>query len=91
MRKATIDAFLLTVVIGLGLITTNLLFTYPWLIVAVYALAYLLAVLIRLRQVARQMTAAPGQEQLFSERFPIGLMFYWGMVPSGPTTGAKQS
>ncbi|SRR6266705_1333056 len=86
MRKATIDALLLTVFTGWFLFVTGVLFSYPWLIVVLYVLAYLLAVVRRLRQAARQMAVAPGQEQplekayqeMSSPRTLVGLMLFWG-------------
>ena len=61
MRKATIDALLLGTLIVIILITlvyvgTGILFTYTWLIVPIYALVYLIAVILRLRQAARETT-----------------------------------
>ena len=64
MRKATVDALLLTAFILIGLLVfTGILFTYPWLILPIYALAYLLAVVLRLRRAARKTTAAANQDQ----------------------------
>ncbi len=87
MRKATVDALLLTAFIFIGLLVfTGILFTSPWLILPIYALAYLLAVVLRLRQAARETTAAANQEQslegalqeLSSTRTLIGAGLYWG-------------
>jgi len=58
MRKATIDALLLTAFILICLLYTGVLLSYPWLILPIYALAYLLAVILRLRQAARETTEA---------------------------------
>ena len=59
MRKATMDALLLTAFIFIGLLVfTGILFTSPWLILPIYALAYLLTVVLRLRQAARETSAA---------------------------------
>ena len=59
MRKATIDALLLTAFILIGLfVFPGILFSYPWVILPIYALAYLLTVVLRLRQAARETTAA---------------------------------
>ncbi len=58
MRKATMDALLLTAFILFWLLVTGVLFSYPWLILPIYALAYLLAVVLRLRQAARETTEA---------------------------------
>ena len=64
MRKATIDALLLGTLIFIGLLVfTDILFTYTWLIVPIYALAYLLTVALRLRQAAHETTAAANHEQ----------------------------
>jgi hypothetical protein len=55
MRKATIDALLLTAFIYIGLfVFPGLLLSYPWLFLPIYALAYLLTVVLRLRQAARE-------------------------------------
>ena len=63
MRKATMDALLLTAFILIGLLVfTGILFTFPWLILPIYALAYLLTVVLRLRQAAGETTAAATQE-----------------------------
>jgi len=87
MRKATTDALLLTAFILIGLLVfTGILFTSPWLILPIYALAYLLTVVLRLRQAARATTAAATQEQslegalqeLSSPRTLIGLGLFWG-------------
>jgi hypothetical protein len=86
MRKATMDALFLTAFISIGLLVTGVLFSYPWLILPIYALAYLLAVVLRLRQAARETTAAANQEQslegalqeLSSTRTLIGLWLFWG-------------
>jgi phosphatidylserine synthase len=58
MRKAAMDALLLTAFILIGLLFTGILFSYPWLMLPIYALAYLLTVVLRLRQAARETTAA---------------------------------
>ena len=86
MRKATMDALFLTAFIFIGLLVTGVLFSYPWLILPIYALAYLLAVVLRLRQAARETTAAANQEQslegalqeLSSTRTLIAIGLYWG-------------
>ena|SRR2546421_8244958 len=56
MRKAAIDALLLTAFILICLLMTGILSTYPWLILPISALAYLLTVVLRLRQAVRQTT-----------------------------------
>lgn len=57
MRKAAMDAFLLTASIYIGLlIFPGILLSYPWLFLPVYALAYLLLLVLRLRQAARETT-----------------------------------
>jgi hypothetical protein len=76
MRKATMDALLLTAFILLLLVFTGLLFTYPWLILPIYALAFLLTVGLRLRQVVRETTVAHDQ----AHSFEIGQMLYTGMA-----------
>jgi hypothetical protein len=90
MRKAMMDALLLTAFILIGLLVfTGILFTSPWLILPIYALAYLLTVVLRLRQAARDTTAAANQEQslegalqeLSSTRTLIGFGLYWGNHP----------
>ena len=59
MRKATVDALLLSAFILWGLLVFGgILLSYPWLILPIYALAYLLAVVLRLRQAARETTEA---------------------------------
>jgi hypothetical protein len=87
MRKATIDALLLGTFILIGLLVfTGILFSSPWLILPIYALAYLLTVGLRLRQAARERTAAANQEQslerahqeLSSRRTLIAIGLYWG-------------
>lgn len=90
MRKATIDAFLLGTLIFIGLLVfTDILFTYTWLIIPIYALAYLLTVALRLRQAARETTAAANQEQplegalqeLSSTETLNAVGLYWGNHP----------
>jgi hypothetical protein len=55
MRKATIDGLLLTAFILIGfLVFPGILLSYPWLFLPIYALAYLLTVVLRLRQAARE-------------------------------------
>jgi hypothetical protein len=76
MRKATIDALLLTAFILLLLVFTGMLFTSPWLILPIYALSYLLTVVLRLRQAARETTVRDDQEQSFE----IGQLLYAGMA-----------
>ena len=59
MRKAAMDALLLTAFIYIGLfVFPALLLSYPWLFLPIYALAYLLTVVLRLRQAARETTEA---------------------------------
>ena len=90
MRKATIDAFLLGTFIIIILTYTGILFTFPLLVVFVYALAYLLAVVIRLRKAAfdaglsldREHTLDEANATLSSERNLIGLLLFWGNHPS---------
>jgi serine/threonine protein kinase len=49
MQKAAIDALLLTMFIVVCLVFAGIFFTFPWLIVPIYTLAYLLIFLLRLR------------------------------------------
>ena len=58
MRKAAIDAFLLTAFILMCLLMTGVLVTYPWLSLAIPMLAYLLMVVLMLRQAAHETTEA---------------------------------
>lgn len=59
LRKAAMDALLLTTFILIGLLVfTGILFSYPWLILPISALAYLLTALLRLRQAVRETAAA---------------------------------
>jgi hypothetical protein len=59
MRQSTIDALLLTSFILIGLfVFPGILLSYLWLILPIYALAYLLAVVLRLRQAARETAEA---------------------------------
>ena len=91
MRKATMDALLLTafILIGFLFLFPGILLSYPWLILPIYALAYLLTVVLRLRQAVRDTIAAPNQEQSFegalqelsSTRTLIGFGLYWGNHP----------
>ncbi len=63
MRKATTDALLLTVFIFIGFFAfPRILLSYPRVFLPIYALAYLLTVVLRLRQAARETTAAPSKE-----------------------------
>ena len=89
MRKATLDAFLLTAFIALFLLFTGVLFSYPWLFIVMYALAYLLALVLRLRHATLQMRVAADKDrsleeasqELSSPRTLAGLMLYWGNHP----------
>jgi hypothetical protein len=59
MRKAAMDALLLSAFIYIGLFAfPATLLSYPWLFLPIYALAYLLTVVLRLRQAARETTEA---------------------------------
>ena len=59
MRKATIDALILAAFVFIGLfVFPGILLSYPWLMLPISALAYLLTVVLRLRQAARATTAA---------------------------------
>ena len=62
MRKATIDALILAAFVFIGLfVFPGILLSYPWLFLPIYALAYLLTVVLRLRQAARETTAASSE------------------------------
>jgi hypothetical protein len=57
MRKATIDALILSAFIYIGLfVFPGVLLSYPWLFLPICALAYLLTVVLRLHQAARETT-----------------------------------
>lgn len=57
MRRAAMDALLLTTFIYIGLfVFPGVLLSYPWLFLPIYALAYLLTVVLRLRQAALETT-----------------------------------
>ena len=56
MRKAIVDALLLTAFILVCLLMMGILGTYPWLILPIFALVYLLMVVLRLRQAANEIT-----------------------------------
>jgi len=89
LRKAMMDALLLTAFILLLLVFTGLLFTYPWLILPIYALALLLTVGLRLRHVVRETSGAHDQEQSFE----LGQLLYAGMAEplQTPAYGREQS
>lgn len=86
MREATIDALLLGTAINLTLFAARALFTYPWLILLIYALVYVFAFLLRLHLVVRHITVASGQDQSLesssqewsSERFAIEFLLCGG-------------
>ncbi len=63
MRKAMMDAFLLGTLIDLPLIYTGVVLTFPLLLVLVYALVYLIALVLRLRKAATNSPAAHGERQ----------------------------
>ena len=89
MRKATIDAFLLTAFMAWFLLFTGVLFSYPWLFIVIYVLAYLFAAALRLRHAAHQMRVAADKDrsseevsqELSSPRTLAGLMLFWGNHP----------
>ena len=63
MRRATMDAFLLgTFIIILTYAATTFPFSFPLMIVFVYALVYLIAVILRLRKAATNSPAVQRQE-----------------------------
>lgn len=83
------DAFFLGSFISIILLVTGVLFAYSWLIILIYALAYLFALVIRLRKAAYAAAVALSQDQsleeanetLVSEKTRIGLMLFWGNHP----------
>ena len=89
MRKATMDAFLLGSFILIILTFTGVAFTYPWLIILIYGLVYLIALVLRLSKAAYDAPEALNQEQILeeanetvvSEKTRIGLMLFWGNHP----------
>lgn len=88
-RKAIIDALLLGSFINWILLMTSVLFSFPWLFIVVYALAYLLAFTLRLRHAVRQLAESRDYEdpleeahrELASPRTFIGLALFWGNRP----------
>jgi hypothetical protein len=59
MRKAAMDALLLSAFVYIGLfVFPSILLSYPWLFFPIYALAYLLTLVLRLRQAAHETTEA---------------------------------
>lgn len=89
MMKAAMDAFLLGSFILIILTFTSVIFAYPWLIILIYALVYLIALVLRLSKAAYDPPGALNQEQtleeanetLVSEKTRIGLMLFWGNHP----------
>jgi hypothetical protein len=89
MWKATLDTILLGSLIVILLLVTSILFTYPWLILLTYALVYLAALVLRLRQAAHESNLVLHQDQdldaanetLVSEKSRIGWMLFWGSHP----------
>ncbi len=89
MRKATLDALFLTVALFYVLLFTGVLSSYPWMILVTYALAYLLAVVLRLRRAAHQKYVAAikdhsldeASQELSSPRTFVGLTLYRGNQP----------
>ena len=67
MRKATLDAFLLTILTVVCLAFLGIPVTHPFLfvlvIVLVFALVYVIAVVLRLRKAATSSLAAQSEEQ----------------------------
>jgi hypothetical protein len=61
MREATVDALLFTLLAVVCLLYTSIL--SPLLIVLIYALTYLVAMILRLRKAAYDTTAASSQER----------------------------
>lgn len=89
MRKAIIDALLLSIAINVILLMFGVLFAYPWLVFLTSSLAYAFALVLRLRQAAHQMTSTLRQDpslensfqELSSENSRMGLMLYRGDLP----------
>ena len=69
------DALLLTAFILILLVFTDILFTYSWLILPIYALALFLTLGLRLHQGIRDTTVASDREQV-----EIGQILYAGMA-----------
>jgi hypothetical protein len=92
MRKATVDAILFTFLIVWILAFTGVIFSYPWLIIVVYALVQFFALVLRLRQAERQLKLAAENEEASKEasqelsaamRKLAWIMLYWGKLPYG--------
>jgi hypothetical protein len=89
MWKAAMDAFLLGSFLLIILTFTSVIFTYPWLIIFIYAFAYLVALVLRLGKAAHDAPGGLDQEQtleeanetLVSEKTRLGLMLFWGNHP----------
>ncbi len=64
MRKATLDAFLLTILTVVCLAFLGIPVTHPFLIVLVFALVYVIAVVLRLRRAATNSPAAQSEWQV---------------------------
>lgn len=76
IRKATVDALLLTAfILLLLLVFTGMLFTYTWLILPIYALALLLTLGLRMHQGVRDTTVLS-----YREHGEIGQILYAGVA-----------
>ncbi len=64
MRKATLDAFFLTMLTVACLIYTDIPVTHPFVIVLVFALVSVIAVVLRLRRTATNAPAAQSEWQV---------------------------
>jgi hypothetical protein len=64
MRKATLDAFLLTILTVVCLTFLDIPVTHPFLSVLVFALVYVIAVVLRLRRAATNSPAAQSEWQV---------------------------
>ena len=89
VRKAMMDAILLGSFIAIILTFTSVAFTYPWLIIIIYGLVYLIALVLRQGKAVYDATGTLNQEQtleeanetLASEKTRVGLMLFWGNHP----------
>ena len=80
------DAFLLGSLLALILIFSQVVLSYPWLILLAYMLVFFVALALRLRFAAREANLVLNQdrdvekanETLVSEKTRIGWMLFWG-------------
>lgn len=91
MRKAAMDAFLLGSLLALILIYSQVILSYPWLLLLAYVFVFLIALVLRLRNTAHDVNMVLNQDQsvadanetLVSEKTRIWLMLFWGNHPGG--------